>query len=119
VKVTGCWGVPPSGVGAVVLNVTAVDASRATFVTVWPSGVSRPKASTLNPAAGGVSANEIIAKVGSNGQVSIYNHNGEVDLLFDVVGYLPSTSDYVPLTPARVLDTRVGDGVGEKSVGAS
>ena len=39
--VTGVGGVPSTGVGAVVLNLTATQASEATFVTVWPSGLPR------------------------------------------------------------------------------
>ena len=91
VQVTGVGGVPSSGVGAVVLNVTAVNATRTGYVTVWPAGVERPLASTLNPEPGMVLANEIVAKVGSDGRVEVYNRNGTVDLIFDVVGYLPSS----------------------------
>ena len=49
VRVTGRGGVPAAGVGAVVLNVTAVNQSAATFLTVWPKGTPRPVASNLNP----------------------------------------------------------------------
>ena len=91
VQVAGVGGVPSSGVGAVVLNVTAVNATRTGYVTVWPAGVERPLASTLNPEPGMVLANEIVAKVGSDGRVEVYNRNGTVDLIFDVVGYLPSS----------------------------
>ena len=45
VSVLGRGGVPGSGVGAVVLNVTATDAVSAGYVTVWPKG---------DDAAGGV-----------------------------------------------------------------
>ena len=63
--VTGVGGVPSSGVGAVVLNLTATQASEATFVTAWPSGLPRPTASSLNPAPGGGSvANLVVAAVG-------------------------------------------------------
>ena len=106
VTVTGVGGVPESGVGAVVVNVTAVNATTNTFVTVYPSGSERPDASTFNPRPGGVIANEIIAPVGDDGQVQVYNHNGEVDVLFDVVGWLPEEADYTPLSPTRILDTR-------------
>lgn len=40
-----------SGVGAVVLNVTATNPTDATFVTVWPTGQTRPAASNLNVVA--------------------------------------------------------------------
>ena len=31
---------------------------------------------------------------------------GLTDVVFDVAGYLPAGTDYTPLTPIRVLDTR-------------
>ena len=41
-QITGRLGVPSSGVDAVVLNLTAVDALAPGFVTVWPTGKPRP-----------------------------------------------------------------------------
>ena len=113
VTVTGVGGVPEDGVGAVVLNVTAVDATSDGFVTVFPKGDERPAASTFNPRAGGPPiANEIIAKVGDDGQVQVYNHNGEVDILFDVVGYFPDEAAADPDGPLFVTtwDTSLIDG---------
>ena len=46
-KVTGRAGVPTVGVGAVVLNVTALDQSAATFLTIFPKGAARPMASNV------------------------------------------------------------------------
>jgi hypothetical protein len=40
--------------------------------------------------AGQTLANEVIAKVGDDGMVEVYNHRGEGELIFDVVGYLPA-----------------------------
>jgi len=52
-KVTGRGGVRNTGVGAVVLNVTAVDQTSRSFVTVYPAGSTRPTASKhLNPTPG-------------------------------------------------------------------
>jgi uncharacterized protein (DUF1501 family) len=85
-RVTGVGGVDTSA-KAVVLNVTAVDASRASFVTVYPQGVSRPTASTLNLNPGDTLANLVIAKVGAQGKVRLYNHAGAVHLVADVCGY--------------------------------
>jgi endoglucanase len=90
VRVTGVGGVPSEGVGAVVVNVAVTGATRNSFVTVWPAGVERPLASTLNVTAGQTLANEVIAKVGDDGMVEVYNHRGEGELIFDVVGYLPA-----------------------------
>ena len=110
VQVTGVGGVPASGVGAVVVNVTAVDPSHDSYLTVWPSGQPLPDASNLNYRARTTVANSVIAKVGANGRVSLFNYDGAVDVLVDVQGWFPSGSAYVPLVPSRVLDTRSGVG---------
>ena len=89
VTVTGRGGVPATGVGAVVLNVTAVGPSGAGYLTVWPTGAARPLASNLNTVAGQTVANLVIAKVGANGQVNIYNGGGATDLVVDVAGWMP------------------------------
>ena len=115
VKVTGS-GVPSSA-EAVVLNVTTANATNNTYVSVWPKGTRRPATSTINPRPGQVIANEIIAKVGDDGYVNVYNHNGKTDVILDVVGYLPSSSDYDPITPTRRFDTRASSG-GNAPIGA-
>lgn len=84
--VTGRGGVT-NDASAVILNVTAANATSATYVTVYPNGVKRPDASSLNIAAGGTAANLVIAKVGSNGKVRLYNNSGDIDLIADVTGY--------------------------------
>ena len=106
VKVTGN-GVPSSA-EAVALNITAVNATSTGYITVWPKGVSRPHASTLNPEPGSVTVNEIIAKVGDDGFVNVYNRNGNTDIVVDILGYFPAGSDYTPATPRRLFDTRDG-----------
>lgn len=104
--VVGRGGVPASGVGAVVLNVTATRATTAGHLTVWPTGSPRPTASNLNVPAGGTVPNVVVAQVGEGGTVEIGGAAGNVDVVVDVAGWLPAGGDYTPLTPARVLDTR-------------
>jgi hypothetical protein len=104
-RVAGVDGVPADA-KAVAINITAVRPSRATYLTVWPSGQPRPGVSSINVSAGAIVNNFVVAEVGAEGRLDIYNHDGEVDVVFDVVGYLPARADYVPLTPARVLDSR-------------
>jgi hypothetical protein len=84
--VTGVGGVDPAA-SAVILNVTATGAAEETFVTVYPDGVGRPDSSSLNVARGGTIANLVVAKVGANGRVRLYNDAGGVHLLADVTGY--------------------------------
>ncbi len=106
VTVAGRGGVPGSGAGAVALNVTATDPTSASFITVWPTGAARPTASNLNVVAGQTVPNLVIAKVGANGQVSIYNDTGSVNVVVDVLGWFPVGNAYNAMVPARVLDSR-------------
>jgi hypothetical protein len=116
--VLGRHGVPATGVGAVVLNVTVDQPSDASYVTVWPAGVARPDASSLNMTPGQTVANLVVAPVGSNGRVAFFNERGTTHLVADVMGYLPASAAYLPLTPVRVMDTRTGLGASLAPVGA-
>lgn len=114
-QVTGVPGsnVPLSGVTAVVLNVTAVGPSQESHLTVWPSGGPVPLASNLNFPPGRTIPNLVTVKVGTGGKVSIYNNEGDVDVVADVVGYYsakPSGGRFTALTPTRLLDSRDGFG---------
>lgn len=112
-QVTGAGPVPVTGVAAVVLNVTGVDASAAGYVTVWPSGTLRPVASSLNLVAGDVRPNLVVVPVGADGRVSLYTQSG-THLLADVTGWFTDASApddvrglFVPVPPRRMLDTRL------------
>jgi hypothetical protein len=102
--VTGRGGTA-SNSEAVSLNLTATQTGGAGYATVYPCGSARPGASTINYGPGATIANGIIAKVGTNGRVCIYTH-AAAHLLVDIDGYFPAGSDYRPLTPARLLDSR-------------
>jgi len=107
--VTGRDGIP-SDAKAVALNVTVTDPTAAAgFLTVWPTGSVLPTASTLNFVSGKSISNLVVAKIGTNGQVSFYNGSpGTLNVVADVTGYFVSSSDFIALTPARLLDTRAG-----------
>ena len=92
-KVTGRGGVPDAGVGAVVLNVVAANQTSNTYVTVFPTGSARPNAANLNPTPGIIAPNLVVAKVGDGGQVSIFNYAGNVDVIVDVQGWLPTAAN--------------------------
>jgi hypothetical protein len=74
-------------VSAVVLNVTAVNPTDASHITVWPTGVDRPLASNLNLTPGVTAPNSVIAKVGAGGHISFENFAGSTDLVIDLAGY--------------------------------
>ncbi len=110
VAVLGKFGVPASGVDAVVLNVTVVRPTATSYVTIWPTGAARPETSNLNMRPGLTIPNLVVAKVGDGGMVSLFNRFGSTDLLADVVGYSTSTEHLQSLVPARIFDTRTGVG---------
>jgi hypothetical protein len=117
-SVAGFGGVPATGVSAVVLNVTAADALAPGFVTVWPAGLVRPTASSLNVTAVGQNiANLVIVPLSADGKVSLYTQSG-AHLVADVEGWfgedtqdLSTAGLFEPLAPARVLDTRIAVGI--------
>jgi len=104
---------------AVALNVTVTEPSAASFLTVWPSGEARPFASSVNMVAGQTVPNMVLARVGSNGMISIFNNTGETHVVVDVLGCFDGDANgrYVALSPRRVLDTREGMGAPLAQVG--
>ncbi len=125
VTVTGRGGVPTSGVSAVVMNVTVTEPTAGSYLTVFPAGATRPWASNLNYEPGQTVPNLVKAKVGANGQVSLYNAFGSVHVVIDVVGWYgdataPPGGRFNPMVPTRVLDTRESPGrtpLGEDETG--
>ncbi|MCE6996905.1 hypothetical protein LZG04_19165 [Saccharothrix sp. S26] len=103
------YGVP-SGATAVSLNVTGVDATASTYVTAWPSGSTRPTASSLNVVPGAATPNGVTVALGSDRKVNLYNNAGFVNLIVDITGYyLPTENggaDFYPVNPGRAYDTR-------------
>ncbi|MEV4947617.1 hypothetical protein [Streptomyces sp. NPDC053755] len=119
-KVTGVAGVPSLTVTSVVLNVTATNATAASFVSVYPDGTPVTSASNLNFKAGKTVSNLVKVPV-VNGHVDFFNKSGDVDLIADIAGYYTSrwgASTYQPVTPRRLMDTRAGLGVPKAKVGA-
>lgn len=106
--VTGRGGVPASGVAAVALNVTVTGPTGSSYLTVWPSGSNRPLASNLNYAPGDTVPNMVTVKVGTGGQISLYNNLGSVNVVVDVAGWYLTDTEYEPLVPVRLMETRYG-----------
>ena len=116
VPVSTLGSLPPAA-KAVVLNVTSVDATLQTYITAYPHGSGRPLASNLNPEVGEVNTNLVVVPLGPDGSVDLFNLNGSVDLVVDLAGWFdvtptPASGHMVPLSPARLLDTRDGTGTG-------
>ena len=114
-QVTGRGGVPATGVSAVAVNVTVTEPAAGGFLTTWPTGGLPPLTSSLNFAPAQTVANLAVVKVGSEGKISFYNGGGGVHVIADVAGWFGPEGEttgarYHPLAPARVLDTRTGNG---------
>ncbi len=96
------------------LNVTVIPHGYLNYLTIWPTGQTRPIISLMNSYDGRVKANAAIVQAGGTNHtsVNIYVTN-TADVLLDVNGYFePANSGafaYYPLpTPCRLADTRSG-----------
>lgn len=100
----------PDSATAVTFNLTGVGATQSTFVTAYPTGQTRPLASSLNLSPGEIVPNQVTVQLGANKSVTLFNGNGNVHLIADLAGYYGSTGNwFVPITPQRALDTRDPD----------
>jgi hypothetical protein len=85
-NIRGLAGVP-QGATAVVVNLTGIQPSQLTYLTVFP-GPTIPFSSDLNPAVGEVRANLVVATVNPvSGHISILNADGAVGVVVDVLGW--------------------------------
>ena len=111
VTATGTSTGVPANATAVVVNATAAQGTKTSFLTVYPAGVTMPTASNVNFVADQVVANRVTVGVGTGGRVEVYNHTGTVKVDLDVDGYYTGKggtgSAFVPITPVRLTDTRV------------
>jgi hypothetical protein len=109
VQVTERCGITDTAT-AVVVTITAVDASTSGFLLAWAAGEPQPQTSTLNYSAGSTIANTAIVGVGLDGGISILPTK-VTDVLIDVTGFfVPAETSragrFVPLRPQRLIDTR-------------
>jgi hypothetical protein len=93
VAVAGRAGVPLDAF-SVVLNVTAVDAQGAGYMTVYPCGTP-PNASNLNFGVGQTIPNSVIARLDARGHVCVYT-SASAQVLVDIAGYFPTNDEGVP-----------------------
>ncbi|MEU5962346.1 hypothetical protein ABZ777_14160 [Micromonospora parva] len=110
----GIAGIPTSGVGALMVDVTAIYPTANTFLTIYPD-LTEPKASAVNASIGEVMTNSAVVKPGTNGKLAVRNAGGNVHIRVDVVGYFTTAtgsvgSGFVPVDHTRVVDTRTGQG---------
>ena len=112
--VTGHGGIPPTGVAAVVLNITVTAPATGGYLSAYPDGTTRPTTSNINYAAAQTIAGLVVVPISSTGKVDLYT-SADTQVIADIEGYYlagtPSvTGAFASLTPARVLDTRTNLG---------
>ena len=114
-QVTGNDGVP-AGALAVTGNLTVVGPSAAGWAFVGPKMPADPgtlNVSTVNSPRGDTRADGVTVKLASDGSlwaVWVGADGSSADVVFDVTGYfakgISGGSEFVPLEPIRVVDTR-------------
>ena len=109
VQLGGRYDIPTSGVVAVALNVTALNAAAPGYLTVYPCGDVPPNASNVNYVPARVTPNAAIVGLSNRGELCIFSET-DVDVLIDVTGFFSTSSrvSYQPMNPLRVVDTRIG-----------
>jgi hypothetical protein len=117
ITTTKASGVPNDGTAdSVVLNLTVTNPTISGYLTAFPAGATQPFASNVNFVAGQTVPNRAIVKLGTGGKITLYNSNGNTDVVVDVAGYYTTPTAtgasgvYTPVTPARILDTRSHQG---------
>lgn len=109
----------PTAAVAVSLNVTAVNGTAKSFLTVFPTDKERPTASSLNWLAGaGPTPNAVTVALSADGRVSFFNNAGTVNVIADIVGYyqLQAAGPPGPEGPAGPEGPTGPAGPGGKSV---
>ena len=112
---TTTCNIPSSGVAAYSLNFSVVPHGSLFYMTVWPTGETRPTVSTLNDIPGQIIANAAIVVAGTGSEVSVYPTN-DTDLVIDINGYFAAAGtgglSLYGVQPCRVIDTRrIGSGL--------
>lgn len=110
-------GVIPDDAIAVTGNVTVTGQTSAGYVSITPSPTLVPTSSTINFPSGDTRANNLTVSLNTSGDLAAVfkgSSGRRAHILLDITGYFladDSSAAYEPLTPARILDTRVGNGL--------
>jgi hypothetical protein len=114
--VAGRGGIP-AGATAVTGTFTVVDQTSRGYASLGPSSATVGSSSIVNTPVRDIRAVGVTVKLAANGTLAaMWTGAGgsRADFLFDASGYFvagASGATYVPLAPARFLDTRSGNGL--------
>jgi hypothetical protein len=127
VQVTGTIGKGslPSGIGAVVADIAAINPTGAGYLTAWDSDSSDPGVASVGIAAG-VSWNQTdTVPVSASGAISLTNHSsGTVDMQVAVTGYYSGAgastagSTYAGVSWSMIADSSTGLGTAQAPIPA-
>lgn len=103
----------PADATSVVLNVTAISPTAYTYITAHDRWTARPGVSNLNARPNEIRSAEVTVSVDPNRPwVELYNHNGNVHMVADLVGYYSAdgAAYFNAMSPNRLFDSRVTGG---------
>ena len=125
VQIAGRGGVPAAGASAVAIAVTVVQPAADGWLTAWAGPPGARKASVVSFRHGQSMTDFVVVPVGADGKISFANNSAStIKLTGDVTGYYLSgagaamSGGFAALEPARVLDTRTGNGAPTAAIGA-
>ncbi|MCW2494460.1 hypothetical protein [Jatrophihabitans sp.] len=116
IAIDGHGGVPASGVEAVAVTLTAESSGAGGNLTAYADGTARPGTSTLDFSKAVATAGAAVIAVGRDGDIDIHNGGSAATTIrVDVSGYYlagtgTQAGGYAPVTPTRLVDTRIGKG---------
>lgn len=85
-QVGGAGGVPPTATG-VMMSLTVTEPTEDGYLTVFPGDEALPLASNVNFVAGQTVPNLVVADLGADGTISIFNYAGTTSVIVDVLGW--------------------------------
>ena len=101
----------PAGATAVAATLTVTGGSTAGFLAAFPCAGTIPKVSNVDWEPGETIAGAAFVPVAADGTFCVFT-NSPTDVIVDITGVFSATSTlhFTPVTPTRMLDTRIGTG---------
>jgi hypothetical protein len=104
-EVTGATGVPETGVGTVVIELTVRRVADHARLTLWTAGAPRPGLPTLEVDASRDWSTLVVAAPGRGGALTLHLEGGRVDVHPTILGWFPADQELIPVGPTQVLST--------------
>ena len=105
----GDQGSPAAHPAAVAVNLTVTSPRSTGYLTAYPCSQGRPQVSNANFVRDQVVASAAIVPIGADGTICVFGQES-AHVIVDISGAFPTGAGFVPLTPTRLADTRVGNG---------